>query len=138
MPDGDKIKGFGPGWVLLTKCCLVLCSTAVTLGVAWGVWLTSEQFKDVSFREQGSRYTFEMHEKERRADRLAADREREAERTMQDLKLRELRRVQSEVEARLRSLTANFGSTQEQLVDLGKTQARIIAILERLEKKVGD
>lgn len=46
----------GP-WSILLRIVLVLIPILTVTFLPWAVWLTSQQFKDISFREAGGRFS---------------------------------------------------------------------------------
>lgn len=104
--EQKKIGELNGIWAILLRIHLAVVTGISPLILAWCTWLTSEAFKNQSFRESGERFTEEEA-------RQLEDRTREARTLLQD------------------TFNAKFDIIATRLNDLDKDTTRILTILEK-------
>jgi hypothetical protein len=111
VPKDKTIGSLNGMWAFLLKGSLVAFPVFLTVSIAWASWITSETFKNKSFRDQGDRVTALDMAKQRAEifDRLSA------------LPPKQWQDRINKMEGTIKSVELN--------------QAKILTILERIEAK---
>ena len=109
MSDEHTTLGEMDGrWAVLLKFHLAIVPPLVAALLALTIWLVTQQFADIAFRESGERFS--------KSDSYEMDRRHREQRDL----------LRSAMDAKFEALNTRLGAIENQ-------QARILAILERQE-----